>query len=337
MKIDASMLTRNPLDAAAFSETLENNGFDGVYTFEGKHDPFLPLTVAAGATRNLELITGIAVAFGRSPLTMAHLGYDLQLASQGRFIMGLGSQVKAHIERRYSMPWSKPAARMRELVQAIQAIWDSWQSGDRLQFEGEFYQHTLMIPTFNPGPNPFGRPRIVIAGIGPLMTSVAAEVGDGYFVHPFHTREFFQQVSRPALEMGFSAAGNSEKGFEISSQVILATGFDSDSIAEAKEAARNQIALYASTPAYLPVLEVMDRVDIHDELKRMSKVGDWAGMGKLIDASMVHSIAAVGTPAEVAEHILATRGDFATRISPVAYGTDTALFSAVCKELKTRG
>ncbi len=338
MKVDASMLVSNPLDAADFANTLQSNGFDGVYTFEGQHDPFLPLTVAAGATDRLELITGIAVAFGRNPLNLAHLGYDLQLASKGRFIMGLGSQVKAHIERRYSMPWSKPAARMREMVQAIHAIWDSWETGGKLNFEGEFYQHTLMMPTFSPGPNPYGKPRIFIAGIGPLMTSVAAEVGDGYFVHPFNSRAFIEQVSLPALEQGFAAAGNgkSRDDFEISCQVILATGFSDEEISQAREAARNQIAFYASTPAYKPVLEVMDRVDIQPKLTEMSKAGQWGEMAALIDDAMLRDIAVIGTPAEVAEQILESRGDLVDRISPVAYDTDTALFSAVCSELKTR-
>lgn len=334
MKIDALMLVANPAEAGQFASTLEKEGFNGVYTFEGQHDPFLPLAMASQTTSELELITGIAVAFGRSPLTLAHLGYDLQLMSGGRFIMGLGSQIKAHIERRYSMPWSKPAARMREQVLAIRAIWESWETGERLNFQGEFYNHTLMIPTFNPGPNPQGLAKIFVAGIGPLMTEVAGEVGDGYFVHPFHTAKFLEEVSLPALQRGFAKGATQREEFEISCQIVLATGFNDEEIKQASAAARNQIAFYASTPAYKSVLESVDRVDIQPELHRLSKQGDWAAMAEHIDDVLLHQIAVVGTPEQVAEKILSTRGALIDRISPIAYGTDTKLFVAVLEALK---
>ena len=336
MKIDASMLVANPADAIDFAQTLEDEGFDGVYTFEGQHDPFLPLAMAAPSTQTLQLITGIAVAFGRSPLTLAHLGYDLQLASEGRFIMGLGSQVKAHIERRYSMVWSKPAARMRDMVQAIHAIWDSWETGEKLNYRGEFYNHTLMMPTFNPGPNAFGRPKIFIAGIGPLMTEVAGEVGDGYFIHPFNTPGFIRDFSLPALQRGMKKSGKTMADMQISCQVIMATGFNSDQIKQATEAARNQIAFYASTPAYRPVLEHIGCAEIQPELTALSKQGQWQDMAGLISDELLHAIAVVGTPEEVASQLLQTRGPLVDRISPVAYGTDTGLFTAVLKQIRAQ-
>ena len=181
---------------------LEGTGFDGAYTFEGQHDPFISLAAAAMQTERMELMTSIAVAFARNPMSLAYQANDLQLLSKGRFILGLGTQVKAHIERRFNMPWSKPAARMRELVQAVKEIWRCWETGEKLGFEGEFYQHSLMSPTFSPGANAFGAPAIFVAGVGPLMTQVAAEVGEGLFVHPFHSSQSLQSLTLPAVEKG---------------------------------------------------------------------------------------------------------------------------------------
>lgn len=333
MKFDVAMLTQNPLEAKDFAIRAEEAGFSGVYTFEGQHDPFLPLAMAAGSAQSLDLMTGIAVAFARSPLTLAHTAYDLQLMSQGRFILGIGTQVKAHIERRYSMPWSRPAARMREFVLALQAIWECWQTGGKLAFDGEFYHHTLMIPTFNPGPNPYGVPKVFLAGVGPKMVEVAGEVADGYIVHPFHTARHLREHSLPALERGLASRGRTRGDMEISCQVILGTGFTSDDIAQATEAARRQIGFYASTPAYLPVLECMDRVDIHQPLLDLSRQGKWNEMSSFVDDVLLHEVAAIGTPEQAAEHIIATRGASVDRISPVAYGKDIELYAAVGKAL----
>ena len=207
MKIDGALLVDDPADAGPAAQRLEEAGYDGGFTFEGRHDPFLPLTVAAQGTERLELATAIAVAFARNPMTLANLGYDLQLLSRGRFILGLGTQIRAHVERRFSSTWSRPAARMRELVLAIRAIWDCWQGGAKLDFRGDFYTHTLMTPVFDPGPNPHGLPRIFVAGVGPRMTEVAGEVADGFFVHPFHTPEFLAQTTIPALHRGLARSG----------------------------------------------------------------------------------------------------------------------------------
>jgi probable F420-dependent oxidoreductase len=202
LKVDGAILVQNPADAGPAARRLEQAGYDGGFSLEGPHDPFLPLLVAAGQTERLELATAVAIAFARNPMLLANLGYDLQLHSKGRFVLGLGSQIRPHIEKRYSMRWSKPAARMREMVLAIRAIWKCWQEGAGLDFRGEFYTHTLMPPLFNPGPNPHGLPKIFLAGVGPKMTEVVGEVADGYFVHPFHTPEYLQKVTLPALRRG---------------------------------------------------------------------------------------------------------------------------------------
>lgn len=334
MKFDVAMLIKNPSEAAAFAASAEKQGFASVYTFEGQHDPLLPLAVASEHSQNLELMTAIAVALARSPLTLAHTAYDLQLMSKGRFILGLGTQVKAHIERRYSMPWSKPAARIREFVKALQAIWACWQTGEKLAFEGEFYHHTLMPPTFSPEPNPYGIPRVFLAGVGPLMVQVAGEVGDGYIVHPFHTERHLREHSLPALDRGLAISERTRDQMEVSCQIIIATGKDGFAIEKATAAARRQIGFYASTPAYLPVLECMDRVDIHQPLLDMSREGKWDQMGSLVDDSLLHAVAAVGTPHQVAERIMQTHGGLIDRVSPVAYDVDIELFASVGNALK---
>ena len=202
MKIDAPIITRDPSDAADLSSKIEASGFDGLCTFEGPHEPFLPLAVAASNTKKINLITSIAIAFARNPMLLANIGYDLQLLSKGRFIMGLGSQIKPHIEKRFSMPWSSPANRMREMIQAIKSIWECWENGTQLNFKGEFYSHTLMTPFFNPGKHEYGLPDIYLAGVGPLMTCVAAEVADGLLVHPFHSVKSLQAITLPAVDKG---------------------------------------------------------------------------------------------------------------------------------------
>jgi len=216
MKVDGSLLVDDPADAGPAAKRLEEAGYDGAFSFEGQHDPFLPLVVAAQQTERLELATAIAIGFARNPMTLANIGYDMQLLSKGRFILGLGSQIRPHIQKRFSMEWSRPAARMREMVLAIRAIWDCWQNDSKLDFQGEFYSHTLMTPVFNPGPNPHGRPRIFAAGVGPKMTEAVGEVADGFFVHPFHTAESVRDLTLPALERGFAKSGRRREDFEIS-------------------------------------------------------------------------------------------------------------------------
>jgi probable F420-dependent oxidoreductase len=207
MKIYTTAPLEDPRDARTAFSRLEEIGYDGAFSFEAKHDPFLPLVLAAEHTHRLRLGTAIAIGFARNPMNLANLAYGVQSISGGRFILGLGSQVRAHIENRFGMPWSKPAARMRELVLAIKAILERWEGGPELRFEGEFYRHTLMIPAFDPGPNPFGPPPVYTGGFGPRMTEIAGEVADGFFAHPFTTRRSLEQQTLPALERGLAKSG----------------------------------------------------------------------------------------------------------------------------------
>jgi probable F420-dependent oxidoreductase len=317
MKIDAALLSRELGEVAADARRLEELGYRGAFTFEGPHDPFFPLVLAAAETERLELATAVAIAFARSPMLLANIGWDLSQLSRGRFILGLGSQIRPHIEKRFSMPWSKPAARMRELVLAIREIWRCWNEGGRLDFRGEFYTHTLMTPFFNPGPNPYGNPRIFVAGVGPKMTESAGEVADGFFVHPFHTATSFRETTLPALERGAARAGRSLKDIEISEQLLVVSG-DSDAERErARRAVSQQVAFYASTPAYRTVLECHGWGALQPELNRLSKRGEWDAMGALVSDEMLETIAVVAPMSEVAARVRERCGDHAARVSLV--------------------
>jgi len=318
MRVDGSLFVESPSEAAAAAARLEALGYHGGFTFEGRHDPFLPLAIAADATDRLELATAVAIAFARNPMLLANLGYDLQLQSKGRFILGLGSQIRPHIERRYSAVWSKPAARMRELVLAIRAIWAAWQNTSKLDFSGEFYRHTLMTPVFDPGPNPFGDARIFLAGVGPRMTEVAGEVADGFFVHPFHTAESIARITLPALERGRARGTRGDRDFAIACQVIIASGETEEELERAKNTARAQISFYGSTPAYRGVLACHGWDDLHLELNRLSKRGEWLAMAGLIEPEVLDAIAVVGPLDEIAEKVRKRCGAFADRVSLVA-------------------
>jgi probable F420-dependent oxidoreductase len=315
MKIDASLVATSLADIPARAARLEADGFDGLYTFEGPHDPFFPLLLAAEHTERVELTTAIAIAFARNPMTLANIGYDLQLASKGRFNLGLGTQVKPHIEKRFSMPWSRPAARLRELVLAIRAIWANWQENVPLDFRGEFYRHTLMTPFFNPGPNPYGVPRIVLAGVGPKMTEVAGEVADGFMVHPFATERSIRELTLPALERGLAASGRTRADIEIAFPLMIATGDTDEEIAAAVQAVKAQLAFYGSTPAYKVVLDVHGWGDVHPELNRLSKAGDWQTMATLITDEMVDAFVVQGRPETIAATVQQRYGDLVQRIS----------------------
>jgi probable F420-dependent oxidoreductase len=335
MKVDAPMLVSNPAEAGPAARRIEELGYDAGFTFEGRHDPFLPLAVAAEHSQRLELATAVAIAFARNPMLLANLGYDLQLQSGGRFILGLGSQIRPHIERRFSSVWSHPAARMRELVLAIRAIWSAWHDGDKLDFRGDFYTHTLMTPVFDPGPHPHGLPPIYLAGVGPRMTEVVGEVADGFFVHPFHTPEFVERVTLPALDRGFASGGRSREDFAIACQIIIASGSTEEEFTTAKNTARAQLSFYGSTPAYRPVLECHGWGELHSELNRLSKRGGWLEMAGLIDDEVLEKIAVVAEPHELAAKVRARCGKFADRVSLVApYEPDPARWSDVVRELR---
>ena len=299
----------------AQARELEAMGYGGVFTAETGHDPFLPLAMAAQATSHIDIATSIAVAFARSPMTLAHVGHDLNAASRGRFVLGLGSQIRAHIRKRFSMPWSQPAARMREFILAMRAIWANWHEGAPLQFTGKFYTHTLMTPFFRPANTEFPPPRVFLAAVGPLMTQVAGEVADGIIVHPFTTEKYLRETTVPALERGFAKAGKQRSGFEVSYPCFVVTGRDERELARAGVATKQQIAFYGSTPAYRPVLDSIGVGELQTELNVMSKQGRWAEMGSLITDDMLDAFGIVGPPEEIAGRLLARYGDIVDRTS----------------------
>lgn len=312
MKVDYGLFG-NPGDWD-LAVTAEQRGYDAVWVPEVAHDPFPSLAVAATRTERLQLGTNIAVAFARNPMLLAVVANDLQLYSKGRFLLGVGSQIKPHITKRFSMPWSAPAERMREFLLAMRAIWHSWATGERLHFDGEFYTHTLMTPFFNPGPNPYGNPPIILAGVGPRMTRVAGEVADGFFVHGFTTERYLREVTLPTLREGRAAAGKDDlDGFEISGIPFIVTGIDDASARAADAAVRKQIAFYGSTPAYRPVLELHGWGDLQPELNELSKRGEWDEMGRRITDEMVPEFAIVAPPEQIAARLLSHYGDVFTR------------------------
>ena len=321
--------------AADEARDAESAGYDGIMTAETAHDPFFPLLLAAGATERVDLMTSIAVAFARNPMTLANVGYDLQAYSEGRFILGLGSQVKAHIEKRFSMPWSHPAPRMREMILAIRAIWESWNTGSKLEFRGDFYTHTLMTPFFIPGPNPHGNARIFLAAVGDLMAEVAGEVADGILIHGFTTERYLREVTMPAVERGLAKAGKSRADFEVSYPGFVVTGTNEEELAKAAAGTRQQIAFYGSTPAYRPVLALHGWGDLQPELNQLSKQGEWVQMGKLIDDDILNTFAVVCEPEDISARVLQRYGDVVDRISFYApYKSDPDRWTAVLAGFK---
>ncbi|MAT83450.1 MAG: LLM class F420-dependent oxidoreductase [Gammaproteobacteria bacterium] len=299
----------------AQAQELEEMGYSGILTAETSHDPFFPLLVAGQNTSHVDLMTSIAVAFSRSPMTLANIGHDLNAFSKGRFILGLGSQIKPHITKRFSMPWSSPAKRMREFILAMRAIWANWHEGKPLEFTGEFYTHTLMTPFFTPTDTDYGAPRVFLAAVGPLMTEVAGEVADGVIIHAFTTEKYLRETTLPALERGFAKAGKTRADFEISYPVFVVTGQNDREIEEAKVATRRQIAFYGSTPAYKPVLDSIDAGELQGELNRMSKQGRWEEMGQLITDDILDAFAVCGPPDTIAGQIKGRYGDLIDRTS----------------------
>ena len=315
MKVDGGIPSVGIEEIGRVAKELEEVGYDGGITAEMAHDPFLPLVVAAEHTEQLDLGTGIAVAFARNPMTLANIGYDLQTFAKGRFRLGLGSQIKAHIEKRFSMPWSHPAPRMRELILATRAIWDSWNDGTPLDFRGEFYRHTLMTPFFVPGPNPYGNAKISLAAVGARMTEVAAEVADGIILHAFTTERYVREVTLPALERGFAKGDKQRSDFEISGPLFIVSGANDQEFEKAREGTKQQIAFYGSTPAYRGVLELHGWGDLQDDLNRLSKQGEWVAMGALITDEILDAFAVVAVPEDIPKAMLARYGGLVDRLS----------------------
>ena len=316
MRLDAT-LGSDPTAAARRAEQLEAAGYDGAWTSETNHDPFLPLVAAAEHTAHIELGTNIAVAFARNPMTTAHLGWDMQLLSGGRFILGLGSQIKAHITRRFCMPWSRPAARMREYVEAVHAIWDAWESGRRLNFRGDFYKHTLTNPMFVPPPQPHRRPDVYLAAVGPLMTRTAGQVADGLLCHGFTTADYLRDVTLPALREGEATAGRPAGAVKVSLLAMAVAADTPEAYEDHCRTMRMRIAFYGSTPAYRGVLEHHGWGEAQTDLHTLSVQGRWAEMADVIDDEMLHTIAAVGTPATAGEILAERYRDLVDRLTPV--------------------
>jgi probable F420-dependent oxidoreductase len=299
LKVDGGVFT----DLARVPELageLEQQGYDACWTGEINHDPFLPLLLAAEHTSRLELGTSIAVAFARNPMTVANVGWDLQSYSQGRFILGLGTQIKPHIEKRFSMPWSHPVARMREFVLALQAIWSAWKDGTRLRFEGEFYTHKLMTPMFTPEPQPYAAPKIFIAAVGEAMTDMCGEVADGLLAHAFTTRRYLHEVTLPAVRGGLERSGRDRSAFQVACPVFVVTGADDAEMRAGATGVRKQIAFYGSTPAYRKVLELHGWGNVASELHRLSLQGEWDAMATLIDDEILDAFAVVATTDKLA-------------------------------------
>ncbi|HEX6659159.1 MAG TPA: LLM class F420-dependent oxidoreductase [Ilumatobacter sp.] len=324
--------------AGSQARAAEAAGYSGVWTAETAHDPFFPLLLAAEHTERIELGTSIAVAFARNPMLLANVGWDLQAFSRGRFVLGLGSQIKPHIEKRFSMPWSHPAARMREMIQAIRAIWDCWLNGTKLEFRGEHYRHTLMTPFFAPQASDLtdiGVPKIFLAGVGELMTEVAGEVCDGFICHGFTTERYLREVTLPALARGRAKAGKTLDDFEIVGPSFVVTGADETELAAATTGTRQQIAFYGSTPAYRPVLELHGWGGLQDTLNTLSKQGKWAEMGDLIDEEVLNTFAVVAEPERIAPELHRRYGDVIQRISFYApYSSDPERWQKVIDAVK---
>ena len=326
-KIDTQL--RSFVDAGAEAAQLADAGVDGVFSFEGPHDGFVPLTLAAPNTR-VDLYTNVAIALPRNPMQLAYLANDLQLLSGGRFMLGLGSQIKPQIEKRFGVPFDPPVARMRELVQAIRAIFAAWSTGERLRFEGEFYRNTLMTPMFNPGPNPHGAPPVLLGALGPLMTRMAAEVADGLLVMPFSTERFFTDHTLPNVTTGLARAGRTRSDFTLITQAIVCVGRDEAEYAVASGGAKALLSFYGSTPSYRPVLDAHGWGDLHVELNALSKLGRWLDMIGLIDDEILHTIAVCGTPAEVAEQLVRRFDGVADRVAfYMPYAAPTDLIAAI--------
>lgn len=323
MRLDIQLDAR-PDHVVDRARELASTGVDGLFTFEGPHDVFLPLTLAAAVVQT-DLMTNVAIAIPRSPMHLAHTAYDLQLLSKGRFRLGLGSQIQPHIEKRYGATWSRPAARMREAVLAVKAILTSWQDGSRLDFHGEFTRHTLMPPMFVPGPNPYGAPPVLLGALGPVMTRTAAEVADGLLVMPFNSERHFRERTMRAVTEGLERAGRTLDDLEIVPQVIVAMGRTEAEMAAAEAGVRGLLSFYGSTPAYLPVLEVEGAADLQPELNRLSKSGAYADMLALVDEDLLGTIGVRGTPEECAAEIRRRFGDVADRVCAYFPGYDAPL------------
>jgi probable F420-dependent oxidoreductase len=328
--LDAALLSTGFDDIPATARDIEARGYSALWASEVAHDPFLQLLAAGQATERLQVGTAIAVAFARSPMTLATTAYDLQRYTRGRFVLGLGTQIKAHVERRFSMPWTAPAARMREFIGALHAIWDAWQHSTPLRFQGEHYRHTLMTPMFSPPAHEWGAPPVYLAAVGPLMTQLAGEVADGLLVHGFTTERYLRERTIPALEEGLATAGRERSQVAVTLPGLVASGRTEEEMTEAAQAVKATIAFYGSTPAYRPVLELHGWGALADELHALSvgrREDKWTAMRDLVDDEVLGTFAVVAEPEDVAAQVRARYDGLVDRFSVYAsYPADLDLW-----------
>tara|TARA_R110002072_G_scaffold13418_12_gene56243 strand:+ start:2189 stop:3193 length:1005 start_codon:yes stop_codon:yes gene_type:complete len=334
MKIDSG-LAPDLHSVAESAQRLERAGYDGAMSIETAHDPFFPLLLAAQSTEKIQVMSSIAVAFSRTPMLLANIGHDLNSYSKGRFVMGLGSQIQPHITKRFSMPWSSPAKRMAEFITAMHAIWDSWHKGERLNFKGDFYTHSLMTPMFSPTDIDYGAPKVLLAAVGPLMTQVAGEVADGVILHAFTTEKYIREVTLPAIDEGLKKHNRSRSDFEVSYPGFVVTGRTEEEFEKNKAAVSKQIAFYGSTPAYKPVLAIHGWGDLQIELNRLSKEGKWDDMGGLISDEILNAFAVVGETDDAVKEFKKRFGDIADRTTANFAVRDQDHRQAVLEVLKS--
>jgi probable F420-dependent oxidoreductase len=315
MKLDEMTYGQALATTAAAVTTARDQGYDGWFVSETTHDPFLAAAVAGQVSGEMQVGTAIAVAFPRSPMHVAYAAHDLQALTGGRFVLGLGSQIKPHIEKRFSTEWSKPAARMREYVLALRAIWAAWRTGDKLAFRGEFYRHTLMTPFFTPEDHGHADPAIWLAAVGPLMTQVTGEVADGLLAHGFTTARYLEEVTLPNLVAGAEAAGRDRDDLEVVLPVFVVTGTTEEQRSASEAMVRGQLAFYGSTPAYKGVLELHGWGELHEELHAASLADRWAEMPAMIPTEVLEAFAVVTDPDQVGAAVRARYAGLADRVS----------------------
>ena len=321
MRILTNLPQADLRETAAAARAAEAAGYDGLLTMENKHDPFLAQAIAAVSTERVQLATSVAIAFPRSPMVVANASWDLQVASRGRFVLGIGPQIRPHNEKRVSTPWTAPAPRLREYVQALRAIWTCWETGGKLDFRGKHYTFTLMPPYFMPPSAGQKMVPITLAAVGEHSLRLAGEVADGVRLHGFCTRRYIEEEIIPRLREGMARTGRVREHFEITGGGFVATGKDEASTAKMFEAVRGRVAFYGSTPGYWPVLEMHGLGDLGRELNAMTKAGKWADMPGRVSDDVVHLFAAVGTHKDIAARIAERFGGLSDAVSLKADST----------------
>ena len=338
MKVDYYFPPSAIAGAADAAREAADLGYDGFFTAETQHDPFLPLTHAASAAPDLELGTAIALAFPRSPTITAMIAWDLAQQSNGKFLLGLGTQVRGHIVRRFSSQWGKPGPQLREYIQAMRAVWDTWQNGVPLSYEGEYYRLSLMTPFFDPGPIRHPDVPVYIAGVGPYLSALAGEMCDGFHVHPFHTVQYLDELVIPRMGKAAAQAGRDMGDIEMVATVFVMTGHDQAEIEQSLEPVRQQIAFYASTPSYRPVLEASDW-DFGPKLSAMSKKGQWGEMGAVVPDEVLGAVGVIAPLDRLAGAIREKYGDRVQRVGFYTLGsvlmTDNEALREVISELQS--